>query len=701
MDSLLDVRGNAMLKSSHLLDPSHLVAVLRRNAAIIVVCGLVGGALAYTVASRIPKSYTASGSIAVAEDRMVLPELQGALQDDNQPDPMPEVHTEMQALSSRQLVQQVINELGLDRDPEFNGALRPPTFGARAKDWVKSFLPHGTSGPPEGGADDALFGAVDRALVISQDNRSLVIGIAFTAHDPRMAAKFVNTLVTDYIQSRADRRLNANAGASAVMTQRVDQVRKDIETIEQKMRTLRTQSDAVELRAGSVGQQQVEDLTTAAANATMQRSQIEEQYERAAALASSGSSEGLASVLDSPTISRLREQESEAASKVADLSMRYGPNWPPLRSANADLSATRRQISAETRRIVDSLATQLRVARAHEADVTAQLAAARHAGVASQNVQAELNQLQQDAATRRDLYRTLLERAEQTGTEPVHDQTPDVRVLSKAVVPGLPSAPNLKSATGLGGMSGALLACACALAFTRRGAVLNAERLGRIDGLMVIATIRGKALGGAGKAGIATRVAAEPAGEFANTLRMARTRLGQVARRAPHKIAFAGASSNSAAAAAAAAFARNAASDGQRVLLIDGDKNRHDMAGVLGAQPGKLEDVFQGHLDWRDAVVADRTPGLDLLLCSATGHVSPGDAVALENLLVEAVEDYDIVVLGAPAAIHADALTLARTSDVTVLVVDARSGEEAALQARGRLAPMSRSPLAAILFEPA
>jgi succinoglycan biosynthesis transport protein ExoP len=311
--------------------------------------------------------------------------------------------------------------------------------------------------------------------------------------------------------------------------------------------------------------------------------------------------------------------------------------------------------------------------------VTAQLAAARHAGVASQNVQAELNQLQQDAATRRDLYRTLLERAEQTGTEPVHDQTPDVRVLSKAVVPGLPSAPNLKSATGLGGMSGALLACACALAFTRRGAVLNAERLGRIDGLMVIATIRGKALGGAGKAGIATRVAAEPAGEFANTLRMARTRLGQVARRAPHKIAFAGASSNSAAAAAAAAFARNAASDGQRVLLIDGDKNRHDMAGVLGAQPGKLEDVFQGHLDWRDAVVADRTPGLDLLLCSATGPV----------------------VLGAPAAIHADALTLARTSDVTVLVVDARSGEEAALQARGRLAPMSRSPLAAILFEPA
>ena len=304
MDSLVDTRAMVATPAPALLDPGHVLYVLRRRAVSILLCALIGAGGAYALASRLPKSYTAAGSIAVAEDRMAIPEMEGALRADSQPDPMPEVHTEMQALSSRQLVQQVINELHLDRDPEFNGALRPAGFFGRLKDELKSLLPHGDAPAPVGGADDALVGAVQRALVMSQDNRSLVIGLTFTARDPALAARFVNTLVADYIQTRADRRSTANQGASTVMAARIDQVRKDIESIEQKMRALRISSEAVGLRAGSLGQQQVEDLATAAAAATQQRGEIEAQWERASAMANSGSSEALASVLGSETISR-------------------------------------------------------------------------------------------------------------------------------------------------------------------------------------------------------------------------------------------------------------------------------------------------------------------------------------------------------------------------------------------------------------
>jgi len=413
MDSLVDARAVAAPPASPLLDPAHVVRVLRRGALLIGACAIVGAGAGYMIASTLPKSYTASASVAVAGDRMAIPELEGALRADNAPDPMPEVHTEMQALSSRQLLQQVTDELHLDRNPDFNTALKPPTFFGDLKNSIKAFLSHGKAAPPPpGSANDALVGAVDRALVISQDNRSLVIGVSFTAHDPQLASQFVNTLIADYIRTRADRRQNANLGANTVMSQRIEQVRQDIDKIEQKMRDLRSSSQAVALRAGSVGQQQVEDLANAASQAALERSQVEAQYTRAATLASSGSSDALASVLGSETISRLREQESLAASKVADLSQRYGPGWPALRSAEADLSATRRQIAGESGRIVNSLATQLRVARAHEADMQAQLAAARKGAVSAQNVEAELTQLQQDASTRRDLYRTLLERAE-------------------------------------------------------------------------------------------------------------------------------------------------------------------------------------------------------------------------------------------------------------------------------------------------
>ncbi len=689
MDSLIDLRA---APAPPVFAPATVLRLLRRAWLPIAACVLIGAAIAYSIADSLPRSFTASGEIAVAGDQMAIPELQGALRADNAPDPMPQVHTEMQALVSRQLLQQVINQLHIDRDPEFNAALRPPTLFGSVKNVLKSLLPH-TGGPAAAhAADDALVGAVNRALVISQDNRSLVIGISFTAHDPNLAAAFVNTLVSDYIATRADRRQNANQGASTVMTQRIDQVRRDINNIEQKMRALRTSSDMVGLRAGSVGQQQVEDLATAASRATLERSQIEAQWERAAALASSGSSDALASVLGSETISRLREQEAEAAAKVADLSMRYGPNWPALRSAQADLSSIRREIAGESRRIVDSLATQLRVARAHEADVLAQLNAARHAGVAAENVQAELTQLQQDAATRRDLYRTLLERAEQTGAEPLRDEMPDIRVLSRAVPPGLPSAPNVKAATGLGGLAGGLMAGVFALAFTtRRGGLIDDESFARMEGLTLIATLRGKpSLAGVGRAGLASRVLASPAGEEAGAMRMARARLGQISRRAPRKISFVGAQSGTAAAAAAAGFARIAAQDGQRVLLVAADAAQPMLARVLG-----LAGEAATPQDWRDSVSQDAS-GMDLLPGCATAQ----GAVALENLLAEAAEDYDLIVLGAPAYTQPDALTLTRSCDVTVLVIEARSGVTTALEARGRVAPMSRSPLAAILFAP-
>jgi uncharacterized protein involved in exopolysaccharide biosynthesis len=689
VDSLIDLRA---APAPPVFAPATVLRLLRRAWLPIAACVLIGAAIAYSIADSLPRSFTASGEIAVAGDQMAIPELQGALRADNAPDPMPQVHTEMQALVSRQLLQQVINQLHIDRDPEFNAALRPPTLFGSVKNVLKSLLPH-TGGPAAAhAADDALVGAVNRALVISQDNRSLVIGISFTAHDPNLAAAFVNTLVSDYIATRADRRQNANQGASTVMTQRIDQVRRDINNIEQKMRALRTSSDMVGLRAGSVGQQQVEDLATAASRATLERSQIEAQWERAAALASSGSSDALASVLGSETISRLREQEAEAAAKVADLSMRYGPNWPALRSAQADLSSIRREIAGESRRIVDSLATQLRVARAHEADVLAQLNAARHAGVAAENVQAELTQLQQDAATRRDLYRTLLERAEQTGAEPLRDEMPDIRVLSRAVPPGLPSAPNVKAATGLGGLAGGLMAGVFALAFTtRRGGLIDDESFARMEGLTLIATLRGKpSLAGVGRAGLASRVLASPAGEEAGAMRRARARLGQISRRAPRKISFVGAQSGTAAAAAAAGFARIAAQDGQRVLLVAADAAQPMLARVLG-----LAGEAATPQDWRDSVSQDAS-GMDLLPGCATAQ----GAVALENLLAEAAEDYDLIVLGAPAYTQPDALTLTRSCDVTVLVIEARSGVTTALEARGRVAPMSRSPLAAILFAP-
>ncbi len=681
--------------------PIPVVAQLKRAAIPIVVCAAIGAGGAYMYARTLQKSYTANAQVAVEGDQMAIPELQGALRPDSAPDPMPMVHTEVQALSARQLVEQVTAQLHLDHDPEFNAALRPPTFLGGMRDRLKNLLPGSSTDAkaPNGAqaAQDGLIGAVQHNLVISQDNRSLVIGIGFSAHDPALAANFINTLITDYIDARAQRRTSADLGANTVVSRRIDQVRADIERIEKQMRDLRDKSGLVGLRAGSVGQQQVEDLATAASRATLDRSQIEANYNRAQALAAGGSSDALASVLGSETISRLREQEAQAAGKVADLEQRYGPEYPALKSAQADLNATRRQIGGETHRIVASLATQLKVARAHEADVLGELAKTRQSGVAAQNTQAQLDQLAQDVATRRDLYRTLLEREQQTATTPVGDRTPDVRVLSQASVPGLPSAPNTKMAAAYGGLGGGLLACMAALAFTRRSTgTADAAAFARAAGLHVVATLRGRSTG----RGLADKLLAGGTGPEADAMRLARTRTGQLSRTPPRVVGFVGAQPGPAGTSAACAYARTAARDGQHVLLIDQDGETGAMPRMLGEQGGRLAEVLTGEASWRDAVAQDRVPGLETLVGTARpGPDTQRSAVGLENLLAEARGEYDLIVMGAPLASHADATRVARSSDVTVVVLDeALLREQAASEACARLRSQSRSPLAAIVI---
>ncbi len=697
MDSLVQTAPVAAASPLSSLSATVLLAQLRRFAVLIGLCAAIGAVGAYFYTRSLPKSYTASAAVAVEGDRMAIPELQGALKDDNAPDPMPLVHTEVQALTGRQLVESVTDELHLERNPEFNLALRPPTELDRARDWLKSFLPSSGAASTPTASNDGLIAAVMHNLSITQDNRSLVIGIAFSAHDPDLAARFVNTLITDYIDRRAQRRASANLGANAAMGQRIDQVRADIEHIEQQMRDLRNKSGQVGLPAGSVGQQQLQDLATAASRATLDRSQIEANYERAAAMASGGSSDALASVLGSETISRLRGEESKAEAKVADLSQHYGPAYPELRSAEADLSATRREIAGETRRIVASLATQLRVARAHEADVQAQLQASRQAGVTAQNTQAELDQLQQDAATRRDLYRTLLERAQQTVTQPTAAETPDVRIISNAVPPGFPSAPNMKLAGGSGLVGGALLACMAVLAFTRPTGRSNAASFAQHAGLAVASTLGLRAV----RFGLADKVVQGP-GVETDALRLARSRLNQLSRTPPRVVGFVGAQPGTAASSVAAAYARTLALDQQRVLLVDCDPQGGASLGrLLGASAGRIAEVMTGAADWQDCIVADRVPGLHLLLGRKDGGTATPQPVGLENLLAGARGDYDQIVLGAPVATGADAVPVVRSADVTVLVLDERAldaTEDATLVAR--LRGLSRSPLAAILLVP-
>lgn len=607
MDTFASLPDSAFEPPNATLRLSQVVRLFRRNIASILLCAVLAAAAAFGLAKLSPQRYTAAATIAIDEQTFAIPELEGALQSQARQDPMPQVRTEVQALTSRQLLQSVIDELGLARLSEFNPDLRPPTPLRRLRQLVEQAVPALAAPPaPLGGGAEAVQAEVLRALVVSQDNRSLVIGVSFTAEDPALASGFVNALIKTYLAVRSQRRVSTNQGANVEMLQRVSEVRAGLSGLEQRMHDLRSQGEVVSLRAGSIGQQQVEELASAAVRASLARAQLEAQF-----------------------------QPGSAA---------------------------------------------VTMARAREANAQRQLQGARQASVKAENAQAELNDVQQEVNSQRTLYQSLLQGMQRTAAQSTTaGLLPDIRVLSPAVPPALPSSPNIKLAAGLGGGGGFTIGLLIALVRARATeTVANADDVARLTGLAAVQFVAGRR----GRRTLLARVRQNPRGRQAEGLRLLRARLqGEGHLGAPRSVLFV-AHDGDDAAYVAAAFAYVVAAAGDKVVLAEGNLRQPRIARLLGVEQAGLLGVLEEERDWREVLLHDPGAKLDLLVTrrAASGVATLPGGTRFQNLLEDLRHAYHMTVLSGPSADGSDALALAAEANVTVLVLRAAAVKGVALQ---------------------
>lgn len=675
------------------LSPGQMVALLKRNWGVILASGLVFGLAAFLCAALlIPKKYTAGGTLAVEMQNFTIPELQGALSGDMSPDPMPLVRSEVQVLSSRALVQNVVEDLNLVNDPEFNSALRGPSLHQRLDGLVQGLIglavirplnALGLVAPPKpepsspSATLDQVVGAVQHSLSIINDNRSLVIDVQFTAEDPLVSAAVVNKLIEHYMAGRAAVRTSANRDANAALEKRIATVRDELQQLEQRINETRKKNNLVQLRAGSVGQQQLEDLSAALTRASADRAQIEATYQRGSALVRSG---GVGAdgndALNDPTISTLRDREATAERRVAQLAATLGPSHPVRRAAEAELASAQAALGGEAKRAMAALGAQAAAARQREADLKAQLADAQSKAGGQVAAQGELQQLEKDADAHRALYQNLLQSAEHTDLDKAAPAQSGARVVSSAVTPLTPSSPRPKLAGVVGLLSGFAFGGLLSAVFRRqpRG-YESAEALTAETGIPAFAALPRLS---AGAGSLAARVAAEPSGPEAEALRSLRTRLRFAARGSmPRSVLFVSSLPGEGNAGIAAAFARVAAIDGLQVLLIEGDLQSPEMSRLLEIAPTNgLVETLEGREHWQEAVRRDLVSGMDMLLVERP-HPLAGqllETMQLQNLLAEAGEEYNLVVMDAqPLSRATNSMNLAHLVDAVVLVVEAHA----------------------------
>ena len=628
------------------------------------------------------------------------------------------IDSQVEILKSRSLAGRVVDELNLIRDPEFNASLTPPSIfrWADPRVWIAELKDYFGTNQTEPLTQEeqvqkernAVIDAFMNRMSVGRRGLTYVIGVSFESERPQKAAKIANKIADTYVVDQLEAKFDATKQANEWLSKRLQDLRQQVQDSERAVEIYRSQNGLETAQGATVNEQQLSELNAQLILAKANLAEKEANYERARQiLRSGGSIDTVADVVQSKTISDLRKQEAELAREQADLSSKYGPRHPAIIKIEAQRKDLQRQISAEVRRIVDSIKNEADVARTRVNALQKSLDELQNKASVNNQAEIRLRELKREADANKAVYESFLNRFKETSQQ-ADLQTPDARVISEAAIPTAPSSPKKGLIGGASLVLSLMMGIGLALLLERLDNGIETgralEELLEIPHLVSVPSIPSEK-GDDGKPLSPERyVLAKPLSAFAESMRSLRSALQLSNVDNPPKIVlFTSALPNEGKTTTAASFARAAAASGLKVVLVDCDLRHPSIHKTIkmDAPPQGLVELLAGRLNVDDVLVKDAESTL-MVLPVASGAANPPDVLGsdqMKRVLQELRSSYDLVVLDtAPVLPVSDSRVLSRQADETVFVVRWReTPRDAATSAMRELRNFDASLAGAVL----
>ena len=601
------------------------------------------------------------------------------------------VDTEVEVLKSPQLAAAVVDALNLTQDPEFNARLRSSPFAVLTDRVSRAAIPDREIERQQ------VIDAVSRRLTVRRVGLTYSMAVGFTSDSPTKAAHIANAFAEHYLRSQLTAKFDANSQANAFLGARLEDLRRQVETADAAVSLYRIENGLLSAQGATLTEQEISVYNQQLASARALQAEQDARLRTARSQMAAGSNgDDVGEALTSPVVQNLRAQRAAISTRVADLSVRYGPLHPDMIRARQELADIDAQIQAEIRRVVSNLDAQAQVAQQRAASVQASLNAARSVLADNNAASVRLRELEGEAEAARAIYRAFLDRYRETSAQTGVEQA-DARIVSRATPPTSQSAPNLMLSLALGLVLGVGAgAFAVFVADTMQTGLGGPEDIEGKLGLPPIGAIP-----------LASSVAAledrdlhpidlvlhRPLSVFSEAFRALRTSItpivSVVGEPAGRIVAVTSALPGEGKTTAAVCLARVAARSGGRILLIDGDPRRRGVTRILGLDPDAgLAEVLHGAASWRNLLVLDPASGAHVLPLSGSG-LSADDLFAappMDALLVELRQAFDLIVIDtAPVLVLADARVLAAKADSVLLLARWRKTPARAVAAAIRI----------------
>ena len=634
----------------------------------------------------------------------------------NNASPESYVETQVKLLQSETLLEHVIDKLKLQNEQ--------PKTGWRA---LTSRIHHmfqfsDPSGLPE---REKLIREIERNLTVRTSGNSRLLEVTYESPDPKGAADFANTLVSQFIELTQEERWKSAQGTAEWLTSHLDKMKAQLEQSETAMQEYaRTSGLSFTSEKENLAESRLKELQDALDKAQADRIANQAKLEGA----KSKPVDTLPEVLDDTTMREYRQRLTDLQRQYAELSATLTPAHPKVQRVQAQIDELKSAVQRERSNVVHRIGNEYSAALRRETllskarDTQAKI-------VADQSEKAiHYDTLKRDVDSNRHLYEVMLQRVKEASLVAAMRDSNAI-VVDRARPPLLPYRPSLPMNSAIGLCSGALFGFGFVLLRERVNrrisapgdaqAYLDLPELGVIP-LDESAIPRQISDGLRPRRPVPALPEWKPNGPELATWKRKPSMVAECARttltsillpnengEGPQVIVITSPCPGEGKTTVACNLSIAVAEIGRKVLLIEGDLRRPRLNSVFGVGNNwGLSDVLRGDGDLENVSVfhlvrETEVAGLYLLPGGSCG-VTPANlfySPRMATLLKKLRTEFDMILIDAPPMIHlADARVLGHLSDGVVLVI--RSGQttmDSALSASQRFAEDGTRVLGTIL----